>query len=60
MKQTEFPIVKCPTCGNSVAWLPESLYRPFCSQRCKLIDLGSWANEEYTVEAQEDNIETLQ
>jgi endogenous inhibitor of DNA gyrase (YacG/DUF329 family) len=32
-----------------VAWSPESRYRPFCSERCKLIDLGAWATEKYRV-----------
>ena len=38
--------VKCPTCGRPVAWTSEQLYRPFCSERCRLIDLGEWAMEE--------------
>lgn len=37
--------VKCPNCGKDVAWLPENPFRPFCCQRCKLIDLGEWASE---------------
>jgi len=37
-----------------VAWIPENKYRPFCSERCKLIDLGEWADEKYTVAAQEE------
>ncbi|RTL57027.1 MAG: DNA gyrase inhibitor YacG [Rhodocyclaceae bacterium] len=41
--------VRCPTCGKAVQWLPESVWRPFCSERCKKIDLGAWANEEYPV-----------
>ncbi|WP_417067842.1 DNA gyrase inhibitor YacG [Niveibacterium terrae] len=41
--------VKCPTCGKPVEWTPESRYRPFCSERCKLIDLGAWASETYRV-----------
>ncbi len=45
-------MVSCPTCGNRVAWAPESTYRPFCSDRCRLIDLGAWANEEYSVPAE--------
>lgn len=36
--------VDCPTCQASVDWTPESRYRPFCSERCKLIDLGEWAS----------------
>lgn len=46
-------IVECPTCHQKVQWLPENTYRPFCSQRCKLIDLGEWAEEKYTVPAHE-------
>ncbi len=38
--------VKCPNCGCPVPWLPEQQFRPFCSERCKLIDLGEWAMEE--------------
>lgn len=41
--------VSCPSCGASVAWGPDSPYRPFCSERCKLIDLGAWATEKYRV-----------
>ncbi len=41
--------VKCPTCGRLVPWTPESRWRPFCSERCRLIDLGEWAAERYRV-----------
>lgn len=41
--------VACPTCGKPVPWQPESTYRPFCSERCKLMDLGAWASESYRV-----------
>jgi uncharacterized protein len=40
--------MKCPTCGKPAEW-KENPYRPFCSERCKLIDLGRWVNEEYRV-----------
>lgn len=46
-------IVSCPTCGKPVSWTPESLYRPFCSERCRNIDLGAWAAEEYRMPEQE-------
>ncbi|TRW50399.1 DNA gyrase inhibitor YacG [Aliidiomarina halalkaliphila] len=39
-------IVACPTCNTPVRWEPASKFRPFCSERCKLIDLGEWASEE--------------
>jgi uncharacterized protein len=37
--------VACPTCGCPVAWGPESPFRPFCSERCRLLDLGEWLTE---------------
>jgi endogenous inhibitor of DNA gyrase (YacG/DUF329 family) len=37
--------VACPTCGSLVEWVVEQPWRPFCSERCKLIDLGSWFDE---------------
>jgi endogenous inhibitor of DNA gyrase (YacG/DUF329 family) len=40
--------VKCPTCGKTVVW-EEIPTRPFCSERCQLIDFGAWADEEYRV-----------
>lgn len=45
------PVVKCPTCQRLVEWTPSSQYRPFCTERCRLIDLGQWANEAYSVAA---------
>lgn len=48
-------IVKCPTCRVDVVWQATNEYRPFCSQRCKLIDLGDWAHERYVVAAEEDD-----
>jgi endogenous inhibitor of DNA gyrase (YacG/DUF329 family) len=41
--------VPCPQCGQAVEWSPENRFRPFCSERCKLIDLGAWASESYRV-----------
>jgi hypothetical protein len=37
--------VSCPTCGDPVTWTKEQRWRPFCSERCKLIDLGAWFDE---------------
>jgi len=41
--------VACPRCGAMGPYGPENPWRPFCSERCKLIDLGRWAAEEYRV-----------
>lgn len=50
MHSNTAPIVACPHCGTEHAWDTNNKARPFCSERCKLIDLGKWANEEYRVE----------
>jgi endogenous inhibitor of DNA gyrase (YacG/DUF329 family) len=42
---------RCPRCGTQVPWKGNP-YRPFCSQRCKLIDLGKWVDEEYRITAE--------
>ncbi|MGB7921865.1 MAG: DNA gyrase inhibitor YacG [Pyrinomonadaceae bacterium] len=44
--------MKCPNCGKPTGW-QDNPTRPFCSERCKLIDFGRWANEEYSVPATE-------
>ena len=43
--------VNCPTCAAKVEWKEENKYRPFCSERCKQIDLGAWDEEKYTIPA---------
>jgi endogenous inhibitor of DNA gyrase (YacG/DUF329 family) len=45
--------ITCPICKESTTW-EENSHRPFCSERCKLIDLGKWASGDYSVEGQED------
>ncbi len=46
------PLVKCPTCGRKVEY-NDNEFRPFCSERCKLIDFGAWADEEYALPTQD-------
>jgi uncharacterized protein len=41
--------VRCPRCGENAAFSPQNPWRPFCSERCKMIDLGAWAAESYRV-----------
>lgn len=38
-------IVRCPQCGKPAKATPDNAARPFCSRRCKLIDLGKWFDE---------------
>lgn len=42
------PIVKCPHCGRETEFSGNE-FRPFCSGRCKLLDFGAWADEEFTI-----------
>jgi len=46
--------IKCPICKKKTDW-QDNPYRPFCSERCKLIDLGAWASEEYKIESRLDD-----
>lgn len=46
-------VVRCPQCGAESEWSPANTFRPFCSERCKLIDLGAWASESYRVPVEE-------
>ena len=39
----------CPTCGTEVEWTPANRFRPFCSERCKNVDLGAWASGSYAI-----------
>ena len=41
--------VACPTCGKPAAFSPENPWRPFCSERCRSVDLGAWASEAYRI-----------
>ncbi|MGH8181160.1 MAG: DNA gyrase inhibitor YacG [Steroidobacteraceae bacterium] len=40
--------VKCPTCQREIDW-SQSPFRPFCSERCRLIDLGAWLTEKHAI-----------
>ena len=44
--------VKCPTCGKLIEWSQDQHWRPFCSERCRAIDLGSWADESYRIKGE--------
>lgn len=42
-------IVRCPACGGDSVYARSNPYRPFCSERCKNLDLGAWASESFRV-----------
>ncbi|HQY07789.1 MAG: DNA gyrase inhibitor YacG [Burkholderiales bacterium] len=43
--------VPCPTCRRPAVFAPSNRWRPFCGQRCREIDFGAWAAEDYRVAA---------
>jgi endogenous inhibitor of DNA gyrase (YacG/DUF329 family) len=47
-------IAACPRCGTSTRLDPQNPWRPFCSERCKLIDLGDWMSGRYAVPVEEE------
>ncbi|MBC7467505.1 MAG: DNA gyrase inhibitor YacG [Bdellovibrio sp.] len=51
--------IKCPTCGLLTIYSSENPSRPFCSERCKLIDLGQWADQTYKIPSAPVSIDTL-
>jgi endogenous inhibitor of DNA gyrase (YacG/DUF329 family) len=58
------PLVKCPKCGREVEYTGNE-FRPFCSERCKLLDFGAWADGEYnlpseTSELSEEDIDAIE
>jgi endogenous inhibitor of DNA gyrase (YacG/DUF329 family) len=48
-KSNKIKQVACPNCKSLSAFDQSNPYRPFCSERCKMIDLGDWANETYRI-----------
>jgi endogenous inhibitor of DNA gyrase (YacG/DUF329 family) len=50
--------MRCPNCGKPAEW-QDNPNRPFCSERCKLIDFGRWANEEYRVPVEQMPMEEM-
>ena len=44
-------ILACPSCGKATVFAPSNRWRPFCSERCRMTDLGAWATESYRIAA---------
>lgn len=51
--------LECPTCGERVLWNKDYPFRPFCSQRCQLVDFGEWANESHRIDGGEHEEQDL-
>jgi endogenous inhibitor of DNA gyrase (YacG/DUF329 family) len=55
----QYKQINCPNCGKQNTWTEQNSFRPFCSERCKLIDLGGWASEKYSVPGEKINTEEI-
>jgi uncharacterized protein len=51
-------VVKCPTCRKETPW-DNNPHRPFCSDRCKTIDLGAWVEERYRIPSEDNDLNLL-
>jgi len=49
--------VACPVCGKAALFAASNRWRPFCSERCRISDLGAWASESYRIAAKSDEDE---
>ena len=52
--------IPCPQCQKPVDLSEKTTFRPFCSERCRLIDLGAWASEEYQINGQPNSAENAE
>lgn len=52
MTEPSTRLVPCPACGANSRYGPDNPFRPFCSERCRLMDLGAWADERFRLQAQ--------
>ncbi len=50
------PKINCPNCGRETEYSTENEFRPFCSERCKLLDFGAWADEEFALPTEETDL----
>ncbi len=52
--------ITCPTCQAPNTWTQNNSFRPFCSERCKSLDFGGWANESYRFPSDEEDQDLVQ
>jgi hypothetical protein len=53
MAEDAVRMVRCPSCSKPAAYSKENEFRPFCSERCRILDLGTWASEGYKIPTEE-------
>ncbi|MFV8257438.1 DNA gyrase inhibitor YacG [Bdellovibrio bacteriovorus] len=59
MTESQSRQVKCPQCGRLALYSTDNPFRPFCSERCRLIDLGEWASESYRIPVKDSSSDAL-
>lgn len=51
--------IKCPTCGKPDTWTESNIHKPFCCDRCKMIDLGEWASDTRVIPGKKINPDAM-
>jgi len=51
------PHVLCPTCQRELTWSEQFPWRPFCSERCRMVDLGAWFAGKHAIAGEDGSIE---
>ncbi len=54
-EQKKITKITCPICRKRTTW-ENNAFKPFCSERCKMIDLGKWASEDYRIPGEKKSI----
>jgi len=52
-------MIKCPQCQKNHVYDTNNTFRPFCSERCKLMDFNEWASDGYAIASEENKLETM-
>ena len=52
-------VIECPSCNKPVAWVTENAFRPFCSERCRILDLGEWASDNRYIPDDEEHSDVM-
>ena len=51
------PRIQCPTCQRELTWSEQFPWRPFCSERCKMVDLGAWFTGRHQIAGEDGSVE---
>lgn len=47
--------ISCPHCGKPKTWVADNRFKPFCSERCRMLDFDGWASDRYAIESENNS-----